>query len=135
MANNRQSETQDRLIFIYNADSGFVSMLMDWSHKIIRPSTYNCQLCLLTYGNTGMRKKWQSFIFSLPYDPVFLHRDELIKQHPSLRDTTLPCIFIQEKTATTPRMLLDATTLNAQKTLEQLIQTCTEALRIKNGNH
>ena len=126
-SSNNQS-SKDRLIFVYNADSGFLNMLKDWTHKVVNPSTYNCQLCALTYGHTGERKKWRTFISTLPYNAVFLHRDELGKQYPSLKDTPLPCIFIEKKPDDHVKVFLDAETLNKQETLDQLIDICTQSI-------
>ncbi len=41
------------LLFVYNADSGLVAGLFDSAHKLLSPSTYQCQLCTLTHGVTG----------------------------------------------------------------------------------
>ena len=32
----------DKIIFVYNADSGLVNGLIDWAHKIVSPETYSC---------------------------------------------------------------------------------------------
>ena len=129
-ADSASSPAKDRLLFVYNADSGLLNMLMHWTHKIVSPSTYNCQLCALTYSNSGMRKEWQAFITSLSLESVFFHRDEFIKQYPSLKDTPLPCVLIEKKSDPPAiRLLLGAEALNKQKTLDQLIQTCTQLIK------
>jgi len=38
-------------IFVYNADSGPINGLKDYFHKIIKPETYECNLCAVTFGN------------------------------------------------------------------------------------
>jgi hypothetical protein len=43
----------------------------DFAHKMLSPSTYECQLCALTYGSFSMKQKWKSFIESLPIKTVF----------------------------------------------------------------
>ncbi|CAF2551820.1 unnamed protein product [Rotaria sp. Silwood2] len=121
--------SRDRLLFVYNADSGFLNMLKDWTHKIVRPSTYNCQLCALTYGNTGMHKKWHVFISGLAFDTIFLHRDEFEKEYPSLKDTPLPCILVEQKNDKHMKVVLDAETINKQQTLDQLIDICTQSIK------
>ncbi|CAF3401559.1 unnamed protein product [Rotaria socialis] len=120
--------SRDRLLFVYNADSGFLNMLKDLTHKIVSPSTYDCQLCALTYGNTGMRKKWHTFISNLSFDTIFLHRDELGKQYPSLINTPLPCIFLEKKIDKSVQLILDAETINKQQTLDQLIAVCSRSI-------
>ena len=123
------SSSQNRLIFVYNADSGFLNMLKDWTHKIIRPSTYDCQLCALTYGNTGMRQKWQTFISDLSLNTLFLHRDEFHQQYPTQKAVPLPCILIEQNPDQSIRVLLDAETINHQQTLDQLIDVCTRSVQ------
>ncbi|CAF3804318.1 unnamed protein product [Rotaria sp. Silwood1] len=119
---------RNRLLFVYNADSGFLNMLKDWTHKIVRPSTYDCRLCALTYGNTGMYKKWHTFISDLSFDTIFLHRDEFRKEYPSLKDTPLPCIFVEQKHDKCMKVILNAETINKQQTLDQLISICTQSI-------
>lgn len=126
--NRAASVPKDRLLFVYNADSGFLNMLKDWTHKIISPTTYNCQLCALTYGNTGMRKEWHKFISNLSFEVIFLHRDELNKQYPNLKDTSLPCVFIEHQHSKSIEVILDAETINKQRTLDQLIDNCNRSI-------
>ena len=115
----------DRWIFVYNADAGLINGLLDWTHKILRPSTYQCQLCKLTYGNTGMNKKWRDFIAHLPMETVFLHHDEFVEQYPMMNETPLPCLLRERSHSSKAlEVLMDADTMNQQKTLEQLIETC-----------
>ena len=70
-----------QLIFVYNADSGWFNSLTDAVHKMVSPSTYQCSLCALTYGNVSMKKEWREFIESLPFDVLFLYKDEFIKHY------------------------------------------------------
>ena len=83
----------DKLIFVYNADSGLINGLKDWAHKIVSPETYACSLCAITYNNTGMRRPWREFIKELGYEVEFLHRDELEEKY-DVRDVPLPATFI-----------------------------------------
>src|SRR4051812_39889081 len=84
--------TDTELIFVYNADSNLFSTVTDFAHKLLSPSTYQCHLCALTYGNFTMKQEWKSFIESLPVKSVFLHKDEFIKQHTV--NAELPAVFI-----------------------------------------
>lgn len=65
-----------RFVFVYNADGGVWNLLQDAAHKILRPSTYPCSLCGLTYGALGMKRTWARFVRTLPGEVEFLHRDE-----------------------------------------------------------
>jgi len=82
----------DKLIFVYNADSGIINSLKDWVHKIASPETYPCSLCALTYDNLGMRRPWREFIDELDYEVEFLHRDELEEQY-GVKNAKLPAAF------------------------------------------
>jgi len=81
------------LIFVYNADSGLLNSVKDLVHKNLRPKTYPCRLCALTYNNTGMRSQWKDFVNGLDNDVIFLHKDELKDQYPDM-DPELPAAFI-----------------------------------------
>ncbi|UOQ64429.1 hypothetical protein [Hymenobacter volaticus] len=81
------------LLFVYNADSGFLNGAMDAFHKILSPKTYPCSLCAVTYGNTSMRTEWKHYIQSLPVQTRFLHRDEFLAEFPRLGEYPLPAAF------------------------------------------
>lgn len=68
------------LIFVYNAKSDNVNMLIDYAHKIISPSTYSCNLCKLTHTNFGQRKEWKEFIRHSSVTLEFYHIDEFEKK-------------------------------------------------------
>ncbi len=68
-----------KLIFVYNADSGLLNTLMDIGHKIIKPETYTCNLCDLTFGKFIENGKWKEFRKNTAIEMEFLHRDEFEK--------------------------------------------------------
>jgi len=109
-----------KIIFVYNADSSPFALLTDYVHKIVSPQTYECNLCALTYGNLGMKKRWKDFVESLKDEVVFLHKDELIKQHPSLASTALPTILCQKDKDKTPSVCVSEKQINAAKSLDEL---------------
>lgn len=80
------------LVFVYNADSGLVSTLLDIGHKIVSPSTYECRLCALTHSIFNMRDEWRRFVAHLGVPVEFLHRDELERRY-GIRGTALPAVF------------------------------------------
>ncbi|MBI2453142.1 hypothetical protein HYV56_00390 [Candidatus Peregrinibacteria bacterium] len=108
----------DKLLFVYNANSGLFDTLTDYAHKIISPDTYSCNLCKLTYGNFGMKREWKDFIDSISADKDFLHRDEFLKNYPQFADVTLPSIFALG--GELPVLLLPADTINRAKNLKEL---------------
>jgi hypothetical protein len=85
--------SKQQLIFVYNADSGLFSSVTDFAHKIISPSTYQCQLCALTYGNFSMKQDWKSFLETFPIETVFLYKDKFVQQYKM--NTAFPAVFIK----------------------------------------
>lgn len=66
------------LLFIYNAKSGTINTLLDFSHKLVSPSTYACSLCSLTYGNFGVKKEWQDFLNAFPVKTTFAYKNQFL---------------------------------------------------------
>ncbi|PIN95415.1 hypothetical protein COU56_01700 [Candidatus Pacearchaeota archaeon CG10_big_fil_rev_8_21_14_0_10_31_9] len=105
------------LIFVYNADSGIFNSISDSIHKIISPSTYQCNLCKITYGITNEKDEWKNYISSLPYRVIFLHKEEFKKQYPNVKER-LPAVFkiLGSKTI----LLISADEINKCKNLSDL---------------
>lgn len=89
------------LVFVYNADSGFVSTLLDIGHKVVSPQTYACNLCAITHSTFSMRDEWKNFVAGLGVPVEFLHRDELAQRH-GVRDVKLPAIFLKTEDGLKP---------------------------------
>lgn len=111
------------LILVYNADSGVFDIIKDAFHKTFFPSTYQCNLCALTYGTFGMKSEWRAFIDKLEIPYVFYHRNEFYKQlesHPDhLKDITFPAIFLNRDGIIS--LLIDHKEINNCGTLEELM--------------
>jgi hypothetical protein len=105
------------LLFVYNADSGLLNALKDMVHKVASPESYPCSLCATTYGAVAMRPEWKAYVGQLPYEAVFLHRDELRQRHPGL-DQPLPAILIEEGAGV--RTLIGPEDLPLGQSLEEL---------------
>ncbi len=110
--------TQSRLVFVYNADSGKLNALKDAIHKVVRPSTYPCSLCAVTYGNLGMKKEWKTYINELGVPVEFLHRDEFCTQY-DCTDVTYPVAFLIENSKRTE--LISTEEMDATTTLDDMI--------------
>lgn len=82
----------EKLIFVYNADSGLLNFVRDAAHKLFSPATYPCNLCALTYTPTGL-PRWRRFVKTLPWPVEFLHKDELAEQYRKT-DVSLPAAFV-----------------------------------------
>lgn len=85
-----------KLLFVYNADSGYFNVAVDMAHKIFSPSTYPCSLCDLTYGIFKIRPEWEEFIQNTPVPFEFLHKDEFLNTYPDWAKTPLPCILADQ---------------------------------------
>jgi len=72
-----------KLIFIYNADSGVRNLIIDGAHKILSPSTYKCKLCEITFGAFNEKGVWKKFRKTSGHEMIFLHKDEFKKQYAS----------------------------------------------------
>ena len=120
----------DKLIFVYNADSGILNSLKDWAHKIISPKTYACSLCALTYDNLGMRRPWREFIKELGYEVEFLHRDELANQY-GIMDVKLPATFILQNGK--PKLWIESDAMDACDSLKELQSLVTHKLTQETG--
>ncbi len=84
------------LLFVYDADGTLVAQLADAVHKALKPATYNCDLCALTYGNLRMKPQWRSFVQALDEEVLFEHRDKFRRDHPTLESHPLPAVFRQD---------------------------------------
>jgi hypothetical protein len=95
---------ENKLIFVYNADAGGAfTALKDALHKTFRKSTYQCNLCQVTFGAFGMKKDWKNYVNDLDV-PVefkkkdkfqfeFLHRDEFEEQY-NVKDAKFPSAYL-----------------------------------------
>jgi len=86
-----------KLIFVYNADSGFMNGMFDFFHKLMKPRTYSCDLCVITHKHTGMRKAWKNYMKSLKVEKDYLHKDEFQKRYPNQDSVKLPAVFFEDQ--------------------------------------
>jgi hypothetical protein len=107
----------ERLIFIYNADSGLFNTLSDMAHKLLFPQSYSCRLCALTHGVFNMRHQWCAFLSELDYELEFLHRDEFSARYPG-QEFDLPAILKKGKNGL--EMVISAQELQPLSSLDQL---------------
>ncbi len=120
-----------RLILVYNADSGLLNAAKDAMWKVMRPATYPCSLCALTYGWVSMRRRWRRFLAGLPQAKVFHHRDDFARAFPG-QDVPLPAILLAEGEGG-PQVLVSATELDALPDLAALIALV--AARLEAAGH
>ena len=109
-----------KLLFIYNANAGFGNSLLDSAHKIFSPSTYNCNLCDITFGIFTENKVWKEFREEADLTLEFLHKDEFSKRYLSkYKKYSLPIILKQSEENL--EVFLTTEKLNSFKTSEELI--------------
>lgn len=113
------------LIFVYNADSGVFNLAADIAHKIFSPQTYACNLCAITHSTFGMRDEWRDYLKTLKIPFVFLHADEL-RAESRITTVDLPAVFLSEKDEL--KLLIDAATINACRTIDELKRLINEGL-------
>jgi hypothetical protein len=124
----------DKLIFVYNANSGKINGYMDMAHKIVSPSTYQCRLCDLTYGVFKENVEWARFRESVLTSTTvqeleFLHTDEFEKQYKSkwLPKYDYPVILTASENGL--EIFMSATELNEIKTTTDLIENITTKIK------
>ena len=118
-------EDESELIFIYNAKSGIVNEFLDFAHKIVSPSTYNCNLCALSYGNFTMKKKWSDYISSLPVRSTFTYKDKVSEY--GYDNIKLPSIIFQDKSKS--KVIISSEEINKLKKIDQLINILSDRLK------
>jgi hypothetical protein len=109
----------EHLIFVYNADSNPLSLVMDFAHRLLSPSSYECHLCDVTYDHFTMKSDWKDFIARLPRPSRFYLKDKFLKRYPECRGTPFPAVFV-ECASSGLRELVTANELNAARTLNEM---------------
>ncbi len=113
-----QTDINQKIIFVYNADSDFFSQIKDLVIKITTPEKYTCNLCAVTYGPLEMKNEWKNFLKTLPQEKVFMHRDEFHSAYLHLSEIQLPVILSEENNII--KVVVSADEINREKTLSGL---------------
>ena len=111
------NETDKELIFVYNAESDIGSLVKDTVHKVIRPSTFPCNLAAVTYGPLGMKKSWKKTVENLPISARFLYKDEF-KDNFDIEDAEFPCAYLNEDGEM--KLFMNQGLMNSVDTVEEL---------------
>jgi hypothetical protein len=99
----------DRIILVYNADSGLGALLLDIVKKAA--GREDCSLCALTYSPVGKRRSWRACQARLGLPVEELHRDQLPADW-DLARAQLPCI-LGRAGATRPFVLVSRADIDA----------------------
>ena len=84
----------DRLILVYDGDSGLRAMLLDIVKKAA--GREDCPLCEIVYSPVGKRRAWVECSARLQIPVAELHRDELPEEW-GLAPTQLPVVLGQTR--------------------------------------
>jgi hypothetical protein len=119
---------KEKIIFVYNADSGIVNALKDTVEKALHPDQYQCRLCSLTFGKVRIKSEWKRFINELPKKTQFLHRDEFINRFGD-PGTGFPAAFTVEGSRDRkPALLLTPEEINSCQNVQDLKELVEEQL-------
>ena len=118
------------LIFVYNAKSGNVNLLMDFAHKTISPSTYACDLCKLTHTNFGQRKEWIAFKNQSSANLAFYHMDEFEEKF----NETYEYPVILQKLTDGFEILFDSSQIKKLENVNILIEAIRKHTAFKRNN-
>ena len=118
-----------RLLIVYNADGGIFNALAHAVHKAVRPDTYPCSLCAITYGAVSMRREWREFLSGLTMERVFHHRDDFAVAYQG-HAFPLPAILISYF-GEAPHVLVSSEELDGIADVDELIDVVGEKLAIE----
>jgi len=98
----------DRLIFLFDADSGAWDAFVDSAKKVLRID--GCALCQITHGLVTEKSEWRECAEAFGVPVEYLHRDEIPEDLAPLVEGKLPCIVADHGGEMT--LLLDAQTIS-----------------------
>lgn len=125
-----KSEHTQKLIFIYNAESGLRNAVIDSMHKVISPKTYDCNLCDLTFGVFSENTTWKKFREASPVEMEFLHKDEFKKQYASKFGHKFTYPIILAATENGLEVFSGTEEINAIASAEELMQLIDQRIAI-----
>lgn len=97
------------------------SKSLDLAHKMLSPSTYNCDLCALTHGNFSEKKIWKNFKENSDVGFVFIYKDAFVKKYSNLDKYVFP-IILELQDDNDPIILFDAQKLASIGSIEEFIK-------------
>ncbi|TAI46881.1 GTPase [Flagellimonas allohymeniacidonis] len=120
-----EKKIREKLIFVYNANSGARNAILDSMHKVFSPATYDCNLCDITFGVVSENRAWKKFRKEHSADMMFLHKDEFNKQYASKfgYKFTYPLVLVEGERGL--EVFISTDELNQLKTSKELIDLIT----------
>ena len=125
------TDRPDRLILVYDADSGVRAMLADVLKKLV--GREECALCEITYGAAGKRRAWAACEKRLRLIVDELHRDRIPHEW-KLTRSDLPCILARRGAAKPFVLLTRREIADCGGSAEQLEQGIVDALQTLSQN-
>lgn len=88
-----RKQSIDRLLFVFDADSGTLSAMLDSAKKLLMIN--GCALCSITHGLTGEKSDWRHCKEELGVPIDYVHRDEIDAVLESVVGGRLPCVVAE----------------------------------------
>ena len=129
----RSPEIPKKLIFVYNATSGFGNMVIDGVHKILSPKTYPCSLCALTYGVFSEKKPWKNYRKHAAMETEFLYKNEFQERYASKFSYKFTFPIILSSDGIELEVLMSSEALNEIKDITELIQQLQNGIKTESG--
>lgn len=104
------------LFFVYNANSNLTIKFFDAVHKIVSPSTYDCELCELTHYSLGARKAWKEFVGKSKIPIQVWYKDRFVQKFE--KEYEFPVVLIYDNSGFT--CILDKIQLESINGLDEL---------------
>ncbi|MDZ7786392.1 MAG: hypothetical protein U5L95_04705 [Candidatus Saccharibacteria bacterium] len=117
-----------KLVFVYNSTSGAKQAAFDLLHKTVRPETYQCKLCSVTYSGAIKKRAWRDFLDQLPIEHVFYYTDTFKAAFPS-QLVHAPAVFLQQDDNLT--LLVSPNDFDKINTLTELKTQLNEQLKLR----
>jgi hypothetical protein len=98
---------------------------------MVKPSTYECNLCAVTFGNFGMKKEWAQYVSELDEEVnvEFYHRDEFEEYYPEVIDARYPSAYLESPNGM--KLFISQEEMNAVESVEELKKLVNKRLKEK----
>jgi len=93
MEHDLKKRKVDRLLFIYDANSGKIGAFLDSTKKLLMIG--GCALCTITQGILGEKEQWKECKVELGVPVDYYHRNDMPAELKTVVTGHLPCIVAQ----------------------------------------
>ena len=83
----------DRLLFVFNADTGSFNAFLDSAKKVLKIK--GCTLCAITHGLAGEKSEWRDCKEEMGVPIDYVHRDEISSDLRAIIGDKRPCVVAQ----------------------------------------